>query len=389
MCCPYCENLNPRFGPLLIGNIFVFILFLVPIISSLITTSIDMDPGETRVLNYGSSTFVHSVSLLTAGNDVDVYYLPKPELSHAPDTAQYRNREDFTLGPEEYVNYQHFLNRGTKVDLTFSAEKGAIHMYMLKSEATWSKWKETFYDGKHYSTYWSSTDIYRYSSNRATQHVRYDVKEDDLYVIVFLNENWRQGAQVHLDYSIFKTNYVVPPAVKPVCGPDAEKPSEYEDDNGWCRLSVLIHDKNVILLTTPNVALPFNANMTIGTMSQSTDDVAEEKVFTLSYSCSFRTGYMLCMLLVCCCCCLCGCGGLDPKGCCGSSDLLEVMGVGRRGGYESVELSSSSGGVDVHEAASTTVTTQPIVVATVVQTQEGEDRTTLAMKEATAPSLMS
>ena len=188
-CCTCCVD----FGPMLIFNVFVLILFLVPIISSFIAVSIDMDPGETRILNYGGSAFVHEISLLTADNDVDVYFLRKPVLSHAPNKASYRNRENLSLGPEEYVNFQHWLNKGSSIDLTYSAERGAIHMYILKSEATWRKWKETFNDGSHYSTYWSSTDIYRYSSSRAAQHVRYNVKEDDLYVIVFVNENWRRG----------------------------------------------------------------------------------------------------------------------------------------------------------------------------------------------------
>ena len=46
-----------------------------------------------RILNYGGSAFVHEISLLTADNDVDVYFLRKPVLSHAPNKASYRNRE--------------------------------------------------------------------------------------------------------------------------------------------------------------------------------------------------------------------------------------------------------------------------------------------------------
>ena len=146
--------------------------------------------------------------------------------------------------------------------------------------------EKTFNDGSHYSTYWSSTDIYRYSSSRAAQHVRYNVKEDDLYVIVFVNENWRRGAELYVDYSMFKTNYVVPPAVKPVCGPDATLQNAHAGPGRVEKISLHTHEQNIILLTTPNVPLPQNNTVTIATMSQSTDDIAAERVFTISYTCT-------------------------------------------------------------------------------------------------------
>ena len=192
-CGPCCDDCNccKDFRPMAVSSVFLLILFLFPVITSLITMTLEMDPGETRILNYGGSTFVSAVSFLSpADSDVNVYFLPKPMLGPAPDTASYRNKEDLALGAEEYLNFKHWLNKGSSIDLTYSAEEGAVHMYILKSEATWSKWKETFEDGSHYSTYWSSVDMYRYSSNRATQHVTYKVKEDDLYVLVFVNENW-------------------------------------------------------------------------------------------------------------------------------------------------------------------------------------------------------
>ena len=133
---------------MMIGSIFLFLLFLIPVISSLVTMNLEMDPGETRIFNYGGSTFVNTVSFFApADSDVDVYFLPKPELGPAPDKASYRNKEDFDLGAEEYINFQHWLNKGSSIDLTYAAERGAVHMYILKSEATWSKWKETFEEG--------------------------------------------------------------------------------------------------------------------------------------------------------------------------------------------------------------------------------------------------
>ena len=377
-----------------VSSVFLLVLFLFPVITSLITMTIEMDPGETRILNYGGSTFVNKVSFLSpADSDVNVYFRLKSMLGPAPDTASYRNKEDLALGAEEYLNFKHWLNKGSSIDLTYSAEKGAVHMYILKSEATWSKWKETFEDGSHYSTYWSSVDMYRYSSNRATQHVTYKVKEDDLYVLVFVNENWSRGAEVRLDYSLRKTDYQVPKEVKPVCGRFVKDPDShahtweaYEDDDGWCSIPLHFHERNVILLTTPSLAPhkdnDVGVNVTVGTMSRGTDDgQVPDQVYSLSYGCTYRIGYMLILLSLCFCCC---CGQFVSNRC----DLGSLTAPWGRRVYQSldVELSESRGGYNTTEASSTAVTDQPIAVATVVGA-DGPDLPSVELKTATAPSL--
>ncbi len=413
-CCGDC-NFCKDFGPMAVSSVFLLVLFLFPLIGSLITVTLEMDPGETRILNYGGSTFVNTVSFLSpADSDVNVYFLPKPMLGPAPDTASYRNKEDLVLGAEEYLNFEHWLNKGSTIDLTYSAEYGAVHMYILKSEATWSKWKETFEDGSHYSTYWSSVDMYRYSSNRATQHVTYKVKEDDLYVLVFVNENWSREAEVRLDYSLRKTDYQVSEAVKPVCGPDrdqdklsfAKNPDshtrtwEYEDHDGWCHVPLHFHEWNVILLTTPSLAphkdnAVIGVNVTLGTMSSSTDDgPVLDQVYSLSYNCAYRTGYMLILLSLCFCCC-CGYCVSNSRSRNGDIFLIDRCGLGsltapwgRTRGYQSVdvELSQSRVGYNITEASSTAVTDQPMAVATVVGA-EGPGLPSVELKTATAPSL--
>lgn len=374
-CCDCCSN--QACVPSFMASIFFLALLLVPLIWSMLTLQLQMDAGETRIFKYGGSTFVSSVGFVTTEvkSDVKIYFLPPPKLNPAPDRPTYTNNEVVPLGAEEYVNFNHWLNEGSSLDLTFSALTGAVHMYILKSEATWNKWKETFQDGSHYSTYWSKTDIYRYSSNHAVQEIHYHVKEDDLYTMVFVNENWSRNAKIKINYSLKKSNYAVPPNSTPVCGPGSNEgtSSSYMDNDGYCRIPISFKEKNVILLTTPDILGmdKMEGNGTLGTMTEGSDDAKlGEQEFSLGYNCTFRLTYVLYLLVFYLCCCFCAFQGSRAR------DSMQglasyVSNVRRFEGYESVNtensLEMSRAGIDAPDAAAIcAITTQPVPVASIV-----------------------
>lgn len=271
------------FPILMVASILVIILLAVIYPYQ----TLALDPGETRLVTNYYPSLVKDVSFSQMDSAVDVYHLDKvPPLEAVATGKPYTDKETIVLGEEEYVNFSHWLNKGSTIDLSFSATRGAIHMYLLKSEMTFDSFKDAFYDGNHYVVWGSSTDLYRYSSNSKKNTIVYSVPEDDLYTIVFVNEAWRRGAEVAVDYTLQRIQYVLPSGAQPVCGPHAKNNGHEE----WCKIKTKHHEKGkAILMVSPEVA-PDNSTSTKSAVGSSDKSIQRdvEETYTVNQRVTYR-----------------------------------------------------------------------------------------------------
>ena len=225
------------------------------------------DPGETRMIDYGVPLFVQGLSLQQVDDKIDVYILEEtPPLEKTPRGKDYTFKDSIELAEESYENFSHWLNKGSVIDLSFSVSHGAVHMYLLKSQGSFDRFKDSFYDGARYVV-WSavSNDIYRYSSSSKVTNVRMSIRDDDLYTIILLNEAWRRGAVVSLEYTLQRTRYLISSNAQPVCGTHAQQFQQnsdrrgkqkkhevvYERETGDCFVPIHIDTSMVLMLTSP------------------------------------------------------------------------------------------------------------------------------------------
>ena len=126
-----------------------------------------MDPGETRLFELGGgSTFTRSLNMTDVSNKVNVYYLQeRPVLGLTPSNDRNNiiyNKETIQIDQYEYIDYAHWLNKGSTISLSFKALKGTIDFYLFQGEDAFSRWLEIWEDGDTYSA--SESDIHRSGS---------------------------------------------------------------------------------------------------------------------------------------------------------------------------------------------------------------------------------
>ena len=126
-----------------------------------------MDPGETRLFELGGgSTFTRSLNMTDVSNKVNVYYLQeRPVLGLTPSNDRNNiiyNKEIMQIDQYEYIDYAHWLNKGSTISLSFKALKGTIDFYLFQGEDAFSDWLEIWEDGDTYSA--SESDIHRSGS---------------------------------------------------------------------------------------------------------------------------------------------------------------------------------------------------------------------------------
>ena len=98
----------------------IFMIILIVVFAAIYPNAeLAMDPGETRLVTDYSPSFVKEISFYQMDNSVDIYHLDKvPSLEGVPTgKANYKDKETIDLSEEEYVNFSHWLNKGSTIDL--------------------------------------------------------------------------------------------------------------------------------------------------------------------------------------------------------------------------------------------------------------------------------
>lgn len=188
--------------------IFYIIFSLIMMSVCFSSTNIMMDAGETRIVPmYG---FLHKgVSINDYSNRISVYQMhSKPKLIF-DDTKKIKISETDTLGPDAYIDFGYWLNKGSTISCTFqTTSQSAAYLYIWQGDRNFNNWE---YDEANTLGLVSS----KYSSHGSSSKLTYVVDEDDTYYAVFDNDYGFAG-DVQFDLTIDRTQYDVS-SHTPVC----------------------------------------------------------------------------------------------------------------------------------------------------------------------------
>lgn len=168
--------------------VFAFIIFHAAFSPTFIT----MDTGETRIVPmYG---ILHeSVQISDNTGDVSVYRMKHPPPLVLDTSKAISLSETDSLSPDGYIDFGYWLNRGSKISATFSAQSnGAAYMYIFRGDDEFNEWEE---DADETRGLLSS----KYSSHGAKVNLKYEVQDDDTYYVVIDND---YGWSISVDFTI-------------------------------------------------------------------------------------------------------------------------------------------------------------------------------------------
>jgi hypothetical protein len=194
-------NNKKRNHCLMILVIIISIIIVLIIRTSIISSNmIDMDEGETRKWIENSYTFNKKLYINDYSNEISIYQLSSnsiPSLILIPELNIIHN-EIISLSPEEYVYYSYYLNKGSKVSISFSSLNG-ISFYLFQGKSNFNEWLDDPDGDKKWK-------ISSYSSNNIKQSNTFMIIEDDTYYILFDNDNII-SSKLQFQYNCDRTSY--------------------------------------------------------------------------------------------------------------------------------------------------------------------------------------
>jgi len=140
-------------------------------------------------------------------------------------------RESNTLGPDGYLDFGYWLNKGSDITVSFSTA-GSAYIYLFKGDGPFSRW-----EADSDSTEGIQTSQYSHSGSTVT--LRYFVKESEMFYITFDND-LAVTTSIEYDIKILRSQFDLTDEV-PTCSPGS-----YE-----CNLDLGFMKDDIVILQAP------------------------------------------------------------------------------------------------------------------------------------------
>jgi len=181
---------------------FVFVLFLIIVGTYETPTHFVLDPGDTRVWRYGSSSFTSSLRVIDYSRKTNIYFLEtEPTLEATPTGKPLVHTEKVTLDGGDWLHFAYYLNKNSLVDLSFTVKSGSAHFLFFQGESNFNKWADDPESTKPL--------VSKYSSNSQKSTLSQSIASNDEYYIVFDNDKDFSDAVIDFTFTIKATQYIM------------------------------------------------------------------------------------------------------------------------------------------------------------------------------------
>ena len=184
------------------SSFFVFVLFLIIVGTYETPTHFVLDPGDTRVWRYGSSSFTSSLHIIDYSRKTNIYFLEsEPTLEVTPTGKTLVHTEQVTLDGGDWLHFNYYLNRNSLIDLSFTVKSGSAHFLLFQGATNFNKWADDADSAKPL--------VSKYSSNSQKSTLSQSIASNDEYYLVFDNDKPFSGTLIDFSFTIRATQYIM------------------------------------------------------------------------------------------------------------------------------------------------------------------------------------